>query len=79
MAKENPQWRDPLKTIIKGSCQPNRNGNISWIPACAGMNGIGWRFMRYNSAFCLMACWFIAAVPSFGGNLHCFFPVMIET
>jgi hypothetical protein len=28
---------------------------------------------------CVMACWFIAVVPSFGGNLHCFSPVMIET
>jgi hypothetical protein len=40
MAKENPQWRDPQESIIKGSYQPNRNGNISWIPACAGMTGL---------------------------------------
>jgi hypothetical protein len=59
--KKNPQWRDPQESIIKGSYQPNRNGSISWIPACAGMNGIGWRFMRYNSAFCLTVCWFLAA------------------
>ena len=35
--KKNPQWHDPQESIIKGSYQPNRNGNISWIPACAGM------------------------------------------
>jgi hypothetical protein len=25
------------------------------------LDGIGWRFMRYNSAFCLTVCWFLAA------------------
>ena len=40
MAKENPQWRDPQESIIKGSYQPNHNGSISWIPAFAGMTGL---------------------------------------
>ena len=52
MAKENPQWRDPQESIIKGSYQPNRNGSISWIPAFAGMTGL---VAVHEVQFCLLS------------------------
>jgi hypothetical protein len=37
---QNGGWCGLHTTSIQDPGQPNRKGNISWIPACAGMTGL---------------------------------------